>query len=476
MKRQSRPKAAPAGPFPLDSAATDAPGATEARRAEESLPGTAGLSSGSLPALEMGYVVFMDVVGYSLLPSDHQAQLLDQLHDLVWATTTLHEARASKEIISLDLGDGVAFVFYRDPVAPLRCAMEVTQALKKFPGLQLRIGIHSGPVYRRADINENRNVVGGGVNQAQRVMDFGDAGHILLSRSVAEVLQELSEWAPYLHDLGEHEAKHGVRIHLFNFYTDEVGNPVLSRKLRSSRVHLSSGFWRAAASRPKATRRAKWLAIAAAVFFAALLLGGIAFWVTPGTNPPGPPETLPPDRLFSYSMVVQRYRGQEPWGTSFVIPGEMIFEADYRIRLLVSSPEPGYFYVLNEGPPQEAATPSFHVLFPAAEESAVLPANQAVRVPAEEENWLLFDEQEGTEKLWLIWAVRPVEELEAVRRFAGTEHQGVIDDPAEIHRVRTFLNQQQAAPPAAERDDGSRQTNVRGKSDILVRLVKLEHH
>lgn len=188
--------------------------------------------------LEMAYVLFMDIVGYSKLPMDHQEAQLGTLQAVVSATSEFLQAYARKEMISLPTGDGMALVFFGDAEAAARCALEISRDLKSHPEVLLRMGLHSGPVYRVADINANQNVAGGGINIAQRVMDCGDAGHILASQSVAEVLGQLSSWKDGLHDLGEAEVKHGVRLHLYNFYTNSTGNPSLPGKIRIQQAAL----------------------------------------------------------------------------------------------------------------------------------------------------------------------------------------------------------------------------------------------
>src|SRR5207244_3384006 len=135
--------------------------------------------------------------------------------------------------LRLPSGDGMALVFFRDPVAPVRCAMQLSQALRDHPELKLRIGLHTGPVYRVRDINANTNVSGGGINLAQRVMDCGDAGHILVSRATADMLMQLGDWADALSDLGPCEVKHGNVLHLFNFCRQSVGNPQVPAKLQA---------------------------------------------------------------------------------------------------------------------------------------------------------------------------------------------------------------------------------------------------
>src|SRR5271167_4868573 len=185
--------------------------------------------------LTMGHVLFMDIVAYSKLPMDQQCRLLAMLQEAVRQNPTFLHAQQKNRLIRLPTGDGMALVFFEDPESPVRCAVELSHTLRGHPEIRLRMGIHTGPVYRVADINANQNVAGGGINMAQRVMDCGDAGHILVSQMVADMLGQLSEGDKSLHDLGEAEVKHGVRVHIFNLYTDDAGNPELPQKSRAAR-------------------------------------------------------------------------------------------------------------------------------------------------------------------------------------------------------------------------------------------------
>jgi adenylate cyclase len=190
--------------------------------------------------LEIGHVLFMDVVGYSKLLLDEQRELQERLTQIVKETQQVRAAEAADRLIRIATGDGMALVFFNSPEAPVRCAIEIGQALKESPHIRLRMGIHSGPVNEVRDVNDQTNVAGGGINIAQRVMDCGDAGHILLSKRVAEDLVQARFWRPYLHDLGEYKAKHGVGIFVVNLYTDEVGNPELPAKLKHAQEDLVS--------------------------------------------------------------------------------------------------------------------------------------------------------------------------------------------------------------------------------------------
>jgi hypothetical protein len=190
--------------------------------------------------LEIGHVLFMDVVGYSKLLLDEQRELQEQLTQVVLNSEQVRAAEAADKLIRVPTGDGMALVFFNSPEAPVRCAIDISQELKGSPHIHLRMGIHSGPVNEVRDVNDRTNVAGAGINIAQRVMDCGDAGHILLSKRVAEDLAQARFWRPYLHDLGEYNAKHGVGIFVVNLYTDEVGNPELPAKLKQAQQDLLS--------------------------------------------------------------------------------------------------------------------------------------------------------------------------------------------------------------------------------------------
>ncbi len=192
--------------------------------------------TGSTCPLEMAHILFLDIVAYTRLPMDQQHQALRHLQQAVRETREFARAQANDRLIGLPTGDGMALVFLGYVEAPVRCAVELHSILRRWPEIQLRMGIHTGPVYRVQDINAALNVAGGGINIAQRVMDCGDAGHILISKTVADVLNQVSRWKTALHDLGETEVKHGVRLHLYNLYTEEAGNRELPVKLRTAQT------------------------------------------------------------------------------------------------------------------------------------------------------------------------------------------------------------------------------------------------
>ena len=186
------------------------------------------------PRMEIGHVLAMDIVGYSQLLIHEQSDLLKRLNDIVRETEQFRAADAEGKLIRLPTGDGMALVFFSDPKAPIECATEIAAALRHHLDIQLRMGIHSGPVNEVLDVNERANVAGAGIDIAQRVMDCGDAGHILLSKRVADDLAPYSRWNAYLHDLGECEVKHGRKVSLVNFYNTEIGNSETPGKLKAA--------------------------------------------------------------------------------------------------------------------------------------------------------------------------------------------------------------------------------------------------
>src|SRR5881394_817368 len=185
---------------------------------------------------EIGHVLFIDIVGYSKLLINEQSEQIQKLKEIVRGTEQFRLAEAEGKLLRLPTGDGGAVVFRTSPEAPVLCALEISKELKNHPELHVRMGIHSGPVNEITDLNEQANIAGAGINIAQRVMDCGDAGHILLSRHVAEDLEQYPHWQPHLHELGECEVKHGVHLSMVNLYTEELGNPAVPEKLKAARV------------------------------------------------------------------------------------------------------------------------------------------------------------------------------------------------------------------------------------------------
>jgi TolB-like protein len=197
--------------------------------------------------LEIAHVLFIDVVGYSKRSINEQRGAVEELNEVVRTSEQFQKAEVGGRLIKIPTGDGMALVFYTSPETPAQCAIEISRGLKEHPRLQVRMGVHSGPVSGVIDVTGRANLAGAGLNMAQRVMDCGDAGHILISKRVAEDLSEYDRWRPLLHELGICEVKHGVRIHITNLYWDEVGNPQLPRKFQVLKKHRSHVRWAEAA-------------------------------------------------------------------------------------------------------------------------------------------------------------------------------------------------------------------------------------
>src|SRR2546421_1936206 len=190
------------------------------------------MSSEADVKFEIGHVLFIDIVGYSKLLIHEQTEQLQKLREIARGTEQFRAAQAEGKLLRLPTGDGGALVFRDNPETPVTCALEISKALKNYPDLRVRMGVHSGPVKEVTDLNEQANIAGAGINMAQRVMDCGDAGHILLSKRVADDLEQYGRWRPLLHDLGICEVKHGATLGVVNLYSDEIGNPNTPKKFK----------------------------------------------------------------------------------------------------------------------------------------------------------------------------------------------------------------------------------------------------
>src|SRR6266480_2462543 len=213
--------------------------------------------------LEIAHVLFIDIVGYSKFSINEQGTVVDELTKVVRSSDQYQKAEAAGRLIKIPTGDGMGLVFHTSPEAPAQCAVEINRVLKEHPRLQLRMGVHSGPVSGVIDVNERVNLAGAGLNIAKRVMDCGDAGHILISKHVAEDLEEYEHWRPLLHDLGACEVKHGMRVGVVNLYSDQVGNPQLPKKFQALKKHSA---------------RLRWAVTTAALLALTLIVAGVAMF------------------------------------------------------------------------------------------------------------------------------------------------------------------------------------------------------
>jgi TolB-like protein/class 3 adenylate cyclase/Tfp pilus assembly protein PilF len=219
--------------------------------------------------LEIAHVLFIDIVGYSKLSINDQHAAVEELNQVVRASEQFQRAETANRLLKISTGDGMALVFYTSPEAPAQCAVEISPLLKEHPRLQLRMGIHSGPVSGVVDVNKRANLAGAGINMAKRVMDCGDAGHILLSKRVAEDFEQYDKWRPLLHDLGSCEVKHGVRVSVVNLYGDQFGNAKLPSKFETAQ---------------KRRARVRWAEVAIALLVLAAIIAGFVFFMRRPTS------------------------------------------------------------------------------------------------------------------------------------------------------------------------------------------------
>jgi TolB-like protein/Tfp pilus assembly protein PilF len=238
--------------------------------------------SGSNVKFEIGHVLFIDIVGYSKLLINEQGESLQELNQVVRGTDTFRAAEAANQLTRIPTGDGMALVFSTTPDAPVQCALQIAKALKDHPGLRVRMGIHSGPVSAVTDVNDRSNIAGGGINTAQRVMDCADAGHILLSKRLADDLAQYRQWRPFVHELGECEVKHGDTIALYNFFGDDFGNSATPAKLIVS-----------SPARPAGVRQSRRLGIAVAVV-SVMIAGAIIAFLSFRSKPASAPSVSGP--------------------------------------------------------------------------------------------------------------------------------------------------------------------------------------
>jgi TolB-like protein/integral membrane sensor domain MASE1/class 3 adenylate cyclase/Flp pilus assembly protein TadD len=240
---------------------------------------------------EIAHLLLIDVAGYSKLLINEQIELLQELNQIVRSTDCFRSAEASGKLNRVPMGDGMALLFFRSPEEPVRCALEISGALRDHPHIRLRMGVHSGPVNRITDVNDKTNFAGSGINVAQRVLDCGDAEHILLSAHVAEDLAQYRDWQPWLHDLGECEAKHGLRLHLFNLCKENLGNPQVPEKLRRRRKWKQQSDIVHPVSLPRRPRSLLVLTLVVAAL--AVVISSLTFFqrlslrMTPSTPPEG---------------------------------------------------------------------------------------------------------------------------------------------------------------------------------------------
>ncbi len=422
--------------------------------------------------LETAHVLFMDIVGYSKLLIDQQKEALRKLQQIVLATRECCQTKP-ENLIRLPTGDGMALVFFGDPEAPVRCAIDIGRALREQGNIELRMGVHSGLVYHLADINTNMNVAGGGINIAQRVMDCGDSGHILVSKRVADDLGQLARWSNYLHDLGNAEVKHGLKVHVFNLYGDDFGNA-------DSPVKFASTVKPAPYRSPAAM-------VIGGLAVLALVIGGIWYALRPKAGTVGPPATpvttapVGPEQRLSYWLTVQKMVNKKPLGAPIESEGSLSFGNGWKFKLNLRPAQAGALYLINVGPGKNGGD-EYNVLFPLpANRNSVdkleprLAADQTMQLP--NVDWYQFVEQTGVEKVWLIWSDQPLPDLDAIvgEAAASKDQPGVISNPAHISQIQSYMKRYDTAPPQVVNDKSAKRTSLKGFGNVVVNKIELSH-
>lgn len=391
----------------------------------------------------MAHVLFIDIVGSSGLATDLQPQMVTRLQQLVQATDEFQRAHSGGDLVSLPTGDGMALVFFRSPEQPAGCAVDIARALRKDPFCQVRMGIHSGPVFLLKDINRARNVSGAGINQAERVMSCGGGGQILMSDVAADPLRHLSRWKDRLHDAGMCKVKDGT-LHVWNLYDAEIGSAAPAQR----RVRF------------RGTSRALILAVTS------MALAGIGVFGASHLRRPAAPTvaTRSPPRSLSYSLLIRtKSGGVRP------LAREMVFPPGYQLQFRFAGGQDGFLYVVNEGPPQHDG-PVWTWLFPYPglnQGSAALSASTPLLLPPD--SFLQLDAMQGQEKVYLIWSDHDIPELNA--SVFRAEKSGRIRG-RDLPAIRALLAEASSPMEVIKADT---ETIVRGSSPVLVKLITLEH-
>jgi class 3 adenylate cyclase len=412
--------------------------------------------------LEIAHVLFLDLVGFSALTMEDQRALLDTLQTLVRGTPHFAQADTAHELIALPTGDGMALVFFANPITAAECALDIARAARSNPALLLRTGLHSGPVYRVADINKNLNVTGGGINMAQRVMDAGDAGHILVSGALAETLAQFAGWKQRLSDLGEHTVKHGATMRFYNLCTEDAGNPDWPAK------------WKPAEPKPAKSRTGL---IVGALAVALAAGAGIYFATRSGAVPIEKKVVVTPAPRLELELAVsfQDFKGDDPVGQPYpmALGDTLILRGNDHAAITLVPARDGYLYVVNDGPMMGKDV--VLMLFPKSDGSPQVSGGKSIRLPGEGD-WYKADSDPGEEKLYLVFSPEPVAELEALKN-SGTQvsNHVVLQDSAQLKPLREFL-EALVEKTQVKKDDQTKKAILSTDQKVLVYRIRLPHH
>ena len=388
------------------------------------------------------HVLFMDIIGSTKYFTDEQRGMVEDLQNKVRATEEYRKGFEKQELITLGTGDGVALIFLQDVEAPLRCAIELSRALREQELFRVRMGINSGPVFIVDDINGQKNASGSGINRAQRVMDCGDDNHILLSEASADVLRQLRRWSNGLHDIGECKVKDGW-YHVWSYFDEKDGNPALPKKSK------------------RRMQRRRMLAISA------LGVCGIAASAKLLYRPAVPVPA--PERSLTYSLLVK-----PPKGSVRSVAREMIFPPHYGLKLKFEAAQPGFLYLLNRGPDTGNGN-TWHWLFPYPafhNGAGAVSGGDSITLPGNEDSFYELDEKSGKETILVIWSNATVPELDAVKSEVfkrSVDGKLTRDQAASVAR---FLEEHRMQVSVTREENGTR---ISSQNSLLVQPITLEH-
>jgi serine/threonine protein kinase len=414
-------------------------------------------------SLEIGHVLCLELVGGSNLRTGRQSETFKRLQQIVQSTHEFQRARKNHELSNLFTDQSLVLMFFDSPESPVRCAMEISRALQNHADIAARMGVHSGPVYRAADIDTNRGVAGGGVDVAEWLMDVSGSNQILLSARVAEDLRYLAHWASYLHELGASEDRQGAPVQVFNFYSDEFGNSKAPAKFQLAR--------------PSEQKHRLPLRAAGLVTILALAIGGIWYAAKPKTPVVSQPQkavttaTVGPEQSLTYWLTVQEMRHNQTLGKPVDSAGDNIFRGGGWYQFNVHPIQSGALYLLNVGPGKNGSD-EYHVLFPLSK-GRLDPKVAADQTAQSQRN--IFDDNTGVEKLWIIWSTQPLPDLDGIFEDAVRNSGGVITKAEQLAQVDVYLKRYNSAPPEVVPDKSTKRTSLKGQGDILVNRVELSH-
>jgi hypothetical protein len=413
---------------------------------------TAKSSESPKSGVQIAQVLYIEEVGYSSLTIEEQARRLELLHCAVRGSQEFQRALASGNLAALPTSGGMALIFFLgDPVAAARCAVEIARAIIRERQLDVRMGIDMGPVQIINDINNKPSARGGGIDNARQIMEIGDVGHILITRSMAAVLSQLTDWTTAIEALGEIDG-----LDVFNLRAAGTGNLA-----HPSRMQIIS-------EHPKKKRRPAVILLASVILFALI---GLSLWLYFSRK-----EEKPLERKLTYFLEMKKSLKTHPASQPSVVRDDTIFEVGDHLRLNVSSSEDGFLYVINERPNPSGGSPRFTLIFPVADGgSALIRAGQTVQIPEhgqdQDLNWLVFDDEEGTEKIWLVCSKDEIAELESVKHLANPRDRGEIKNIDRIRDIEKLLSAQ--SEPRVEKNEAMAALSSTG--EIITQALKLEH-